>query len=182
MTLTEAEIAELLPHFQWWARQFARYFPVYQLSRADFIQLGFLGTLQVASRASETAQDLLHRRIAAGKNKMIDAMRAFEDQRWQNGRKREVSISHIAGVMDRAMCDHTFEDRVIFAYDFRRHLARLPQFVEQLIPREQSILWARLQGKTLLAVAEEMNLTEGRISQIEKRIVTKLREEYREAA
>lgn len=182
MTLTEAEIAALVPILRAIAGRLGRRFPAWLMSNADLVQTAFLGILKVLPRAEETAEDLRCRRLKAGQNRMIDGIRAFHDTRPGNLRRMEVIIGNFDHLVRTILVDEDFEDRTIEAIDRKRLVVPLTHRVKHLTLREQTILRERLRGKTLLQVATSFHRTEGWACQQEKKITTKLHDQYREAA
>lgn len=173
--LTDAEITELIPLLQAIAGKVGRSFPRWRMSNEDLVQTAFLNILQVLPRAEETADDLRYRRLNAGEHGMIDALRKFHDLRWERSRKMEALMPDFEHLADHILVQEGFEDALIETIDLRRKWQQLSHLIQRFPTREQFLIRERLKGRPLAEVGKQINLTEGRMSQIEKHLVTTLR-------
>lgn len=169
MTLSDAEIAALVPILRAIAGRLGRRFPAWRMSNADLVQTAFLGILKIIPRAEETADDLLKRRLRAGQNRMIDGIRAFHDNRPGHCRRMEILMPDVLHLIDNSLTAEGPEDILLREYDGQRR-------TECLSPRERFLLQQRLQGATLVDVGKCFGVNESRACQIEKEMVTKLQE------
>lgn len=180
MPLTDTDIEELVPILYAIAGNIGRTFPPWWMSKADLVQVAFLSILQVLPCEGETTDDLRRRRLKAGQNRMIGAMRFFHDLREGRSRRLETLVPMFDDLARDTLVEEDFEDNVIEMIDWRQRMKRLPTLIQQLPTREQFIVQERFRGELLADIGKQLNLTEGRMCQIEKHIVARLREAYRE--
>jgi len=142
------ECERLAPMLKRLARKVGRVFPRHLLSEEDLVQEGFYRLLW---SARWSASEIIQCRIA--KNGMLDALRRLRDTRYPRTRQLEVGVEHIERI--------AIDPRPVFLEDYVDFVARLPS----LSSRHQYIVRCYALGYSLKEIGEELNLTEGRVSQ-----------------
>ena len=169
--MTNDEATQLMPRLRKIAHVFSRFFSGWRMDEEDFLQQLFLGALGVQPRKGESREDLLYRRIAAGRNRAIDAMRTFDTRYYRQGsRQMELLVEDINYLSEATQFSQSTEDLFYVRHDLQVAIGCLPL-------RKQQIILSLLNGDTLLEIANARGVTEGRVQQLKKETIQQLKEE-----